>query len=240
MEGDVILASRKRRVLALYLDFILFMVLWAYLAYVVSSAGLPAWAGVAAFVLGKTATYRSCASPGMQMLSISKTGHVDALIYRRESGLTIVVGVVFVLEGTKALVRWTQLLVPEPFFGMLPNESVQIGADIATGILFVNIGYLFLKLERAGFWLAGLASLATLVSCAMSWSLWDETVAQMVPARRALQGLPVGEHEVEFIQAIMPEGIAAAALAVLASVLLSHPRFKAARNTLDSSPCELG
>lgn len=234
MEELTIKGSKKRQLLALYLDFILFMVVWGLLEHFVAQEnGFPSWVALITFGMVKVATHKLLGSPGAFMLSIGRDGLVNPEIHARENWLTILLGVLFVLEGTKQLVRWTQLLVPEPFFGFIPSSNVQILINITIGTLFVIIGYLFLKLHRTGLILGLIAGAAAIVSCVLSWSLWDKTVAEMVVARRALQGKPVGENEVEFMQLLMPEGILLLAVVLCLAMILTYRRFALPNNSFE-------
>jgi hypothetical protein len=53
---------------------------------------------------------------------------------------------------------------------------------------------------------------------AYTWREWDGYAVEHVVRRRAYQGLPVREGEIEFIQSLMPEGmlVACGLLLVLA------------------------
>ena len=225
-EESRIMATKKRMLVALYLDFILFMVVWGLAEhFLVKEDGLSFWMAVAAFVLIRAATRKVFHSPGSVMLGINRDGSVNRDIYTRENWLTILLGALFMLEGTKQLVRWTQILVPEPFFGFVPEPGLEILINVATGILFVVIGYLFLRLERVGLALGISSVVGTIISCLLSWSLWDRTVAQVVVARRQAQSLPVREEEVETMQAIMPEGIVILAVVFLVAMAFTYKRF---------------
>lgn len=188
-------------------------------------AKLPFVVALIAFAAIKLVTFRFLGSPGMHMLSIDRAGCVDPHIYHRESWLTVLIGVLFILDGTKQLVRWMQIPVIKPLFGAVPTAEVDVAAYLAAGALYIATGYLSLKLKRAGLRLVIAAVGGTLVSCVLSWSLWDDWAAGMAPMRRALQELPVRANEVEFTQALMPEAIVVGASVVLIAVLATCRRL---------------
>jgi len=224
MKGEVIVASRKRLLFALYLDLILFLALWGLINYLITDGELHLGAGVLAFGVVKFATRKLFGSPGMRMLGIGQDRVVEAQIYNRENWLTMFLGGLFVLEGTKELVYWTQLFVPEPFFGFMPSGSAQVLIHLSAGILFVSIGYLYLRLMRPAFWLAVLAMSGAIVSCVLSWSLWVQIVPELVVARRAVQAQTVRAGEVEFMQTIMPMGFVVLDVVILVAVLCTFRR----------------
>lgn len=228
------MASKKRRLLALYLDFILFMSVWGLADHFITRQfAMPLWAAVAAFTVIRATTHKRLRSPGDMMLSIGRDGSVDARVHGQESWLTMLLGTLFVLEGTKQLVRWTQIPVPEPFFGFMPDSGVQALIDLAAGMLFIAVGWLIFKLQRSGLVLGIASAAGTIVSCLLSWSLWDATIAKMVVARRQAQGLPVGRHEIETMQAIMPEGIVLLTAVLLLMMAYAYRRFTV---TADRTP----
>jgi hypothetical protein len=226
VETQPILASKKRIFLAWYLDFILFMVFWSLLNhFLFSGSELPFWMGLFIFGLLEFVCIKFFGSIGMGFLSVDGSHQVDPDINKRENWLTILLGVLFILEGTKKLVRWIDLSVPHPIFGVFLDPNIQIIVNILTGLLFLVVGYFFLKLKPASIWLGLIIVLGTIVSCVLSWSLWDETVARLVMERRELQSLPVREGEIEFMQALMPEGFVVAAVLFGLGILISYKRF---------------
>lgn len=225
MNADAIVASRKRILLALYLDLILFMVPWGWANYLLRDGELHFGVGVLVFAVIRFATRRLGASPGMHMLSVGRDRTVDPMILARENWLTMLLGALFVLQGAKQLVNWIYVDVPEPFFGFMPGQTAQVAIHLSAGILLVSIGYLYFKMVRQGFWLAALAVSGSLVSCVVSWSHWMQTVPEMAIARRALQGRVVSEQELEFMRAVMPIGFVVLYGVILVAVLVTSRRF---------------
>ncbi len=220
-------ASKKRIALAWYLDFLLFMVFWSLLNhFLFADKDLPFWMALVTFIVIEWVCIKIFGSIGMQFLSIDENQRVDANIQNRENWLTIFLGVILVLDGTKSLVRWMDFPVNWPFFGALPDPKTQIVINILAGCWFIATGYFFLKLRPESIWLGFITVICVLVSSVLSWSLWDETAAKMVVARRELQGLPVREGEIEFFQGLMPEGIIVATVIFGLGILFSRKRFK--------------
>lgn len=221
-------ASKKRLVLSWYLDFLFFMTLWGILAYFLSFEGsLPFWAPYLIFIVIRAISGKYIGSIGYLFLGIDKeSGTVSQRVFERETWLTMLLGVLFVLEGTKQLVRWTQMFVPMPFFGLVPGDITQVLIHIVLGAASVLAGYWFLKLNIKGLYLGVSLALVSIVSDILSWNLWDPAVEQMVVARRELQGRPVREGEIEFMQSLSPEAMLVVAGLAIVAMLLSYKRFK--------------
>ena len=96
---------------------------------------------------------------------------------------------------------------------------------IVLGFSSILAGYWFLKLNIKGFYLVISAALVNIISDALSWDLWDSAVEKMVYARKKLQGLPVREGEVAFMQSLFPEGMLLSACLVIIAVLFTYRRF---------------
>ncbi len=224
-------ASKKRLLLAWYIDFLFFMTLWGLLTYFLSlENSLPIWAPYLTFLIVRTLATKFIGSIGYSFLSIDKDNlSVNPNILSTENWLSILVGVVLLLEGTKQLVRWTQVFVSQPAFGFFPDESTQVLIHLLFGVFSILAGYWFLKLDIRGF-IAGMAvTIASLISDGLSWKLWDPVIEQMVLSRREVEGLPVREGEIEMMQSLMPEGLVVFAVVSMIAMLISYPKFK---NTL--------
>ena len=224
---DAVAASRKRKLVALHLDLLLFLVVYRLLGYVLSSGDPPPlWPALVAFIPVRIAARTLIGSPGRRMLSIGRDGYVDPGVLHRESWLTLFLGLLFVLiDGTKQLTRWTQMDAPQPFFGILPGETLAMVIGLAGGTLFLLAGWGLLRLRGAGFWLAIGLMAATIVSCLLSASLWNDAMAGIVAERRALRGQSVGEDEVQFMQMLMPGLMVGGAAVLLAATASTYRRF---------------
>ena len=221
-------ASKKRLLLAWYIDFLFFMTLWGLLTYFLSlENSLPIWAPYLTFLIVRTLATKFIGSIGYSFLSIDKDNlSVNPNILSRENWLSILVGVVLLLEGTKQLVRWTQMFVSQPAFGFFPDESTQIFIHLLFGVFSILAGYWFLKLDIRGF-IAGMAvTIASLISDGLSWKLWDPVIEKMIISRREVEGLPVREGEIEIMQSLMPEGLVVFAAVSMIAMLVSYPKFK--------------
>ena len=230
MEVESIHASKKRILLSVYLDYLFFAVLWELLVYFTwPDRNLPFWAEFLTFGILEAVVYVRWGSFGMHILSIDRaTRQVDPLIYRHETWLTMLLGVLLFLEGTKQLVRWTQYVVAQPAFGFMLDLPTQVAVNVVTGAVSVCAGYLFLKLHRSGFWIALAVGIVAIISYVLSWPLWDQAVAQLATVRRQHQGLPVRQDEIEFMQAIVPEALIALMGLALVAVSFTYGRFRSA------------
>jgi hypothetical protein len=224
MTSTVIVATRKRLLFAAYIDLLLFLVVWGLANFMVGG-NAHFVAGVIVFVVIRFMTSKLKAAPGLYFLSIGPDRLVDPSIHEGENWLTMLLGAVFVLEGSKLLVNWTQGVVPEPFFGSMPGDTAQVTIDMLIGVLLAFVGFLYFKLRVVGFWLALVAAVGGLISIAMSWSLWTDAIPKVVVAGRAAQGRVPSETEIQFMQSFLPSLNVALLLCVLLAVLATHARF---------------
>ncbi len=222
------MASRGRLALAIYLDWIVFSVPWAFVHYALLSVS-PAWnnlSTLAKFILFaalEVTLHRLIKwSPGATLLSVryahpidpaiprdvaatTRRAVVNATVKARESWFTVLVGVLLLLDGTKTMVRWTMWAPPAPFFGDYVSDAAWPVVAVLTGLLQCGLAVLFFRLRvLAGVASAGYFALA-LLSTIQSWNLWDGGVAEMTRRRRAYQGLPVRADEIERMQSLTPE-----------------------------------
>lgn len=228
MNTETYRASKKRLFLSWYIDFLFFMTLWGLLSYfLVMDAALPFWVPYLLFVVIRAISGKYIGSIGYMFLSINKeTKTITPSIFERENWLTILLGVLLILEGTKQLVRWTQMFVSQPIFGFFPDDVTQVLVHVLLGVSSILAGYWFLKLNIKGFYLAVSVAIVNIASNALSWNLWDPVVEKMVLARRELQGLPVRDGEIEFMQSLFPEGMLLAASLAVVAMLFTWKRFK--------------
>ncbi len=111
-------SSGKRRFLAFYLNAITAVtavtVAMHFIAVPEEQKSIIRWSVAFIFAalnelwLGKT--------PGHYALSITPYG-VNAHIYMRETWLSMFAGVLFILDGCKRTVRWTEMGLAEPVMG---------------------------------------------------------------------------------------------------------------------------
>ncbi len=111
-------------------------------------------------------------------------------------------GTLLVLEGSKNVVRWTQGLPVEPLLGLASPEWIATRAITILGGLNVAAGLLVLRTRSAGAAI-GIAVLgAEVVAAIIHREDFRQWAGEAVVARRALQGLPVREGEVEMMQSL--------------------------------------
>jgi len=227
--GDRNAASRGRKILSWYVDYLFFAAAWTLLTYVTGEllrVGDFLLSLVAFFIL-RAIVGRFASTPGCMLLSIDDAGDVDPDIRSRESWLTMLLGVLFLLSGTKLLVRWTQIDAVWPYFGLVPEPAPHIAISVVFGVVTVAAGAMILKLMRAGQLLGIGVSAVHIVSAILSWPLWDGLVEKQVHARRALQGVPVRDGEVAFMQALFPEALIALSVFFIVLLLIPYRRFAA-------------
>jgi hypothetical protein len=136
----------------------------------------------------------------------------------------LVLGTFLMLDGLKLMVRWSQLDVAVPVFGMVETTPLKVVVLIAMGLVSVVAGAMLLAfLPKSRLAAAGSLALSAL-SLALSWPVLDETIARVQVARREAQGLPIREGEIESMQAMLPF-VSVAMLAVgIVLLLLSRER----------------
>ncbi len=71
-------------------------------------------------------------------------------------------------------------------------------------------------------------ALIHIISDALSWKLWDPVVEEIVIARKELQGIPVRDGEIEFMQSLFPEGMLVATSMMVIAMFCTHKKFKSA------------
>lgn len=229
-------ASRLRLILAIYLDWVVYSVPWG-LAHAAVSQAWPQWREVATPIQFLLFTVLEVVlhgvvrwSPGRSLLGMRAVPHVqgfqvEAGLKARESWVTILTGVLLLLDGSKSMVRWSMWVPPMPYFGAFVGDDVWPAIAMTSGLVECGIAFLYFRMHRA----SGIAAIAyfawALVVTFTSWTLWDPWVAELTQRRRAFQGLEVRPHEIETLQDMTPElmvvGIAVyLALAIAAWVVI--------------------
>jgi hypothetical protein len=224
-------ASRKRLLLAVYIDFLFFTGLWEPIAWAVRSQGIELhWAvGFLAFAaLDWTAVRFLGTSPGSWALGIVRDAEVPTvwhMVRTREAWWTMLLGTLLVLEGSKNLVRWTQGLPPLPIFASGSDEDAFVVLS-ALGIANMAAGLFVLRCRPIGPLLAlGVLALEGL-AYAVSWPRIDSWLARRVEVRRALQGREVRAEEIEFMQTIFPKMVIIFAVIAVVWIALTYVRFR--------------
>lgn len=212
------------RLLALYIDFIVigtFVALGNYVAGIalgyVSGIGSDWYVeiGVAAAL---TALARALGlSMGEALLGYA-LDEVDSGVPRR-LWPNLVIGTFLILDGLKMVIRWSQLDVAVPVFGMIETTALKVAILIAMGVFSFFAGAMVLAFMPKSTLLA-LGSLAlSALSLAVSWPVLSEAIARVQVARREAQGLPLREGEIEAMQSLLP-AVSAGMLAVTVILLL--------------------
>ncbi|HET9482008.1 MAG TPA: hypothetical protein VFP98_09660 [Candidatus Polarisedimenticolia bacterium] len=113
-------------------------------------------------------------------------------------------GILAILDGAKGFVRWTLWPPQIPLFGIQLGETASAIVQMALGAPEAAIGMAALRqaprLLRLGLVYYGLVTASALAGR----RLLPGWIEASVVARRAYQGLPVRDGEVEFMQSIMP------------------------------------
>jgi hypothetical protein len=231
-----------------YLDFIIFGVIWAYaqeplFAYLPHLKQVSFLMKFVTFTLAEVLLYKIVQwNPGNYLLSIRyldvrtvaeanfvlpgrRVAVVDARIKDNESWLTILFAVLFMNEGLKSFVRWSMWTPPVPLFGSETDAVTSALWLIAVGAVECCIAFLIFRLRRPAFTAGVLYVCVSLVSTVLSWRLWDPWVEEMVLRRRAYMGMAVRPGEVEFMQKIAPEGLIAALVVYLILLLLIRKKI---------------
>lgn len=234
--------SRKRRLLSLYLDYLVFAAVYQPVAWAIRSTGIVDnwWVALVVFgiVRSITTSVLNRTTPGQWALGIrtERTTTVDPRIRQRERWWTVAVGTLLVLEGSKNLVRWTQGLPIEPLLGASSPQWMATVAITILGGLNIAAGLLILRTRAIGALIGmgvlGVEALAAIVH-REAFRAW---AGEAVAARRALQGLPVREGEVEMMQALSTTILPGALTAGVICLLVVAIRFKGADHASPSRP----
>jgi hypothetical protein len=245
--------SKKRWLLAIYLDLVVFSAAWGlilhflapgreftllrYLVFGLLEAmllGLVRWSP-GEYLLSISFLCRAddpVVPEGAEPLEAGRKPVVDRRVWSNEAALTILLGVLYVVDGAKSVVRWTMWSPPQPVFGVQLGTAGGAAIAVAEGILYLFVGGLVLRLHRWAPPAVAATSALLLASAAFSWRLWDDYVLRYVEARRAYQGVAVRPGEVAFMQALTPEGAMALAVLAVIVVVAYRKRFGSVRPTV--------
>jgi len=226
--SDSLRATAKRLLLAWYLDFLFYSVFVTLLSHSADWTFGTTWvAQLVGFGLIRSAVSHFIETPGMMLLGIHRDGTRDSTAFQQESWLTMLLGTVFILDGAKRAVRWTEYARSLPDFGVLPDETGQIILSLVWGAGLITAGCLILRMRASGLWLGMALAVVALISIVWSWPLWDQALAQEVSERRLAQGLPVRPGEVEFMQRVIPLSLVVAHALAIGALLAVQRRFQA-------------
>jgi hypothetical protein len=226
---DWIPASRKRVLLAAYLDFLLIgapltVGLWTLTGHwpALQSASFPIRVLVF-FLIESILLAKVRWSPGFSALGMAVSARspdsfpsdpqrlkpvhvVDRWLIRNERWWTVLFGVLLILDGVKGVVRWTMWHVPMPFMGVQVSMATSLAITVAMGCAAVALGAGILRLRTFSVPLGLSYYGINLLSFLMSWSLLPGWIAEYTMARRAHRGLSPRPGEIEFMQTWIPAG----------------------------------
>lgn len=235
-------ASKTRRILAVYVDFLLFSVVIALVSWVLakvdpSLAVAPLWVQITTFLVVEAIILKVVAwSPGHWSLGVYRANVpglgpkpiVNPSIANTERWWTMLLGVLIVLEGTKMAVRWALWHPPVPFMGIQLELAASTMLSVVMGAMLSAIGLFVLRCHTKAA-LLGMALYAiSLISSVLSYELWSSWAAADVVARREYQGLPVREGEIETIRHWMPMLVVAGPALMFAWLFAVSRRFSRA------------
>lgn len=206
--GCMVRPTKKRFLLAGYVDLLLYLTLASALSWGLRAAF--SWGlALAAFVVLACGAIAVGRSPGLMVLGVTRRARVFEVRppwILRERWWTTLAGLVGLLSGSKEAVRWTQGLPPPPFMGLSLSWDVAAAVVTASGTLTI-VAALGVLATRT--WAAllgcGLSILAT-VSWVASWAQIPAWVEARTIARRAAQGLVVRDGEIATMQWMLPGG----------------------------------
>jgi hypothetical protein len=224
--------SRKRQLLAIYIDYLVFTAVYQPVAWTIrSSAPVDNWLvalAVFAALRSLVAWALKLTTPGHWALGIhvGQVVLVEPSILERERWWTATAGALLVLEGSKNLVRWTQGLPVEPLLGLSSPQWLATTAITILGGLNIVAGLLVLRTRSVGaaigMGVLGIEAVAAMVH-RDDFRQW---ASQAVIARRTLQGLPVREGEVEMMQTLTATVLPAVIVIGVIWLLVIAMRFK--------------
>jgi hypothetical protein len=210
--------------LALYIDFIVigtFVALGNYFFALgfgyVAGAG-PQWYFEIGAAAGLTALARFLGlSMGMALLDYAlDEAKADS---PRRLWPNLVLGTFLILDGLKLMVRWSQIDVAVPVFAMIETTPLKVAILMAMGAISLIAGAMVLAfMPRSRLFAAGTLAVSAL-SLAVSWPVLGEAIERVQAARRAAQGLPLREGEIEAMQSLLP-AVSVGMLAVCVIILL--------------------
>jgi hypothetical protein len=243
-------ASRRRRLLAVYVDYLLVCIPIALVLWVVSGAfpwirKLELPIKILLFLMVEVLLLKLVKwSPGQKALGIETLSPswapiepeapkgapvVDPWLLRNERWWTILPGVLLVLDGAKLLVRWTEWARTMPFFGVLLDGGSAVAFQIALGVLETGTGLGVLLLRRWAAWAGTAYAVVVLTSFATSAAVLPEHVERETRSRRAAMGREARPEEIRFAQSFVPTATIATSVGMLAWMGVIALRIRAAR-----------
>jgi len=227
-------ASRGRLLLAAYVDYVLFTLVFEPGAWLLKRGGVQVTGWVVSlvlFVAVELLLVRLERSPGRAVLGIvALDGRQQVLpAWRaRERWWTMLLGTLGISEGAKEAVRWTFGLPPPPFMGLALDWDTRAAIVTTNGIVFILAGLGVLCTRVWGTVLGVAVCVVGIASWIASWSQVPAWVAARTIARRNAQGLPVREGEIEMMTRVLPGGALFGAVMGGLLLVLALRRFRRA------------
>lgn len=188
---------------ALYLDFLTLASVAQIATWLVAGPELPLAALLAICLVVSLLAQKFQLSPGRWLVT-PMAARRAAGQWTTRSWITLVAGIVAILEGSKHFVRWTNIDQPLPLFGWVPANDEIIILGLALGVAFLGIGMLVLRMHAIGK-ILGIAISGMLIgSTLVSWDVLPEAIEKQAMARRAAQGLPPSPAHTEAMKNWLP------------------------------------
>jgi len=242
MTESFIPPSKLRRLLAAYIDYLLFGMLWETAVHIIAPGGVSVLYKFFGFFIFEAVLMWRMGSPGMYFLSIYAASQtifssdendkisamrlmVNPNIYSNEKWYTILIGVFIIISGCKEFIHWTVYTTPIPIFGFFPGAVMTAIINMIIGAIIIFAGYHILKLSKKGLYLTLLSGVIYIFSIIRGWGLWDEVVTQTMIERRALQGRTLTDTEIELVRMLFPEIYLISTILLMLTVILIARRL---------------
>ncbi|MET0340689.1 MAG: hypothetical protein ABW252_06790 [Polyangiales bacterium] len=204
--------SRKRLLLAIYVDLLLFTTVSQLASWLVAQRAFSPSLPVAAFAFAaiELGILRVGGSPGTWSLGIVRHEGVRAVLPawpRRERWWTVLVGVLALLSGAKEATRWTVGLPPPPFMGLTLSWDQAAAVITTSGIVSILAGVGVLRTHARAALLGLAINLVTTTSWVASSAQIPAWVEARTRAQRAQQGLPQREGDIERLTWMLRGGV---------------------------------
>lgn len=228
----MIAPSTKRWFLAAFIDYLLFTGIYEPIAWVIvqiSGPRLGFVVSLAAFAVVRSTVVRIAgATPGRWALGITSdpTSWVDETMLARETWWSMLLGTLFILEGAKNLVRWTQGLPPPPLLGSATPEEFAFLTVSLFGLVGMIAGVMILRTHAHGPRLGAFVLAMELWTTIANRDAFRDWAPQVLAARRALQGRPLRAGEVELAQSLLSVGTPILATVGLLCLAAMAVRFR--------------
>lgn len=240
------LASKKRRGVGVYVDYLLFAAVAAPVQWIAQSRGVQLhWAVVFfAFALVESSLIKKLgSSAGYWALGIVRREGapvVEASIKRRERWWTMALGVGLILKGAKDVVRWTEGLPPLPVFG----SGADVGAFLvvsALGAGNVGAGLAILRCRSVGAFMGMAVFVLEAGVLALSWSGIEGWIAARLSIRSELRGRgPVTAEQIAEFQGIFYVTLGVGMILTAVALVFTYLRFRRESVAARGTPLSLG